>query len=71
MITFRTDVVSGPYLRQAILDQINASGMASANDTTAPADVMQQLQQLGELHHAGVLTDEEFAAKKTELLGRF
>jgi hypothetical protein len=29
---------------------------------------MQALQQLGELRAAGVLTDEEFAAKKAELL---
>lgn len=29
-----------------------------------------QLQRLGELREAGVLTDEEFAAKKAELLGR-
>jgi hypothetical protein len=31
---------------------------------------MGQIQQLGALHEAGVLTDEEFANKKAELLGR-
>ncbi|MFJ4284049.1 SHOCT domain-containing protein [Paenarthrobacter nicotinovorans] len=35
-----------------------------------PVDVMAQLQQLGQLRDAGVLTDDEFAAKKSDLLGR-
>jgi Short C-terminal domain/Domain of unknown function (DUF4429) len=34
------------------------------------ADVTDQLRKLGELHAAGILTDAEFSAKKTELLGR-
>lgn len=36
---------------------------APVDDTTA------QLQQLAELHAQGVLTDEEFAAKKAQILG--
>lgn len=32
-------------------------------------DKIKQLKQLGELHEQGVLTDEEFAAQKTKLLG--
>jgi len=28
-----------------------------------------QLQQLGQLHEQGVLTDEEFAAQKAKILG--
>jgi len=38
----------------------------------APASTgidMAQLKQLGDLHTAGVLTDEEFAAAKAKLLG--
>ena len=37
----------------------------------APAvdDQMAQLEKLGELHDNGVLTDEEFAAKKQQILG--
>jgi hypothetical protein len=38
----------------------------------APASTgidMEQLKQLGDLHAAGVLTDEEFAAAKAKLLG--
>jgi hypothetical protein len=33
-----------------------------------PEDVMATLEKLGELKAKGVLTDEEFAAKKAELL---
>ena len=33
-------------------------------------DVAAQLQKLADLRDAGILTDEEFAAKKTELLAR-
>jgi hypothetical protein len=32
-------------------------------------DGMAELQQLAELHKQGVLTDEEFAAKKAQILG--
>jgi Short C-terminal domain len=35
----------------------------------AQADVLSQLQQLGELKAAGVLTEEEFAAQKAKILG--
>ncbi|MEV0608110.1 PH domain-containing protein [Polymorphospora rubra] len=35
----------------------------------ASPDPMAQLAQLAELHRAGVVTDEEFAAKKAQLLG--
>jgi len=34
----------------------------------APAFDMEALKQLGDLHSAGILTDEEFAAAKAKLL---
>lgn len=33
-------------------------------------DVPEQTRKLAELHNDGVLTDEEFASKKAELLAR-
>ncbi|NGO69960.1 DUF4429 domain-containing protein [Streptomyces boncukensis] len=33
-----------------------------------PADVAERIRHLGELHEAGLLTDDEFTAKKAELL---
>ncbi len=32
-------------------------------------DKINELQQLGQLHEQGVLTDEEFAAQKAKILG--
>jgi Short C-terminal domain len=34
----------------------------------AESDMLAQLQQLGQLREAGVLTDEEFAAQKAKIL---
>jgi hypothetical protein len=36
----------------------------------APPDVMDQIRKLGTLHAEGVLSEEEFASKKAELLAR-
>lgn len=33
-----------------------------------PADIAERIRHLGELHEAGLITDDEFTAKKTELL---
>ena len=43
---------------------------ASSEATAGPVDHVTQLQQLAGLRDAGVLTDEEFAAKKAEILAR-
>jgi hypothetical protein len=69
--------------QQAGYDQAYAEGAAAAQQQAAyaaPAPAApapaggsavdyEQLKQLGELHAAGVLTDEEFAAAKAKLLG--
>ncbi|MDJ0462928.1 DUF4429 domain-containing protein [Streptomyces sp. H27-C3] len=43
-----------------------------ASGTTAgrrdPADIAERIRHLGDLHEAGLVTDEEFSAKKAELL---
>jgi len=50
-----------------------APDVAAAAAPAAPAalsdDVYDQLKKLGELREAGILTDEEFQAKKTQILG--
>ena len=43
--------------------------MTAAAAPAAPEDPTAQLQQLAQLHDQGILTDEEFAAKKKQLLG--
>ena len=47
--------------------------LVSPAEATPPADadaVLAALERLGDLHKRGILTDEEFSAKKTELLSR-
>jgi hypothetical protein len=65
--------------QQAAIDAAVAEQLAAQQAATAPApapaasgptdEVIGQLKQLGELRDAGILTDEEFAAKKAQLLG--
>lgn len=61
--------------QQAAYEQGAAEAQAAAAPAApAPAPAaggidMDQLKQLGDLHAAGVLTDEEFAAAKAKLLG--
>jgi len=43
--------------------QYAAPAAPAAPDTTA------ELQQIAQLHAQGILTDEEFAAKKAQILG--
>jgi hypothetical protein len=46
-----------------------APAAAAAAPVGASDDLTAQLGQLAQLHQAGVLTDEEFAAAKAKLLG--
>ena len=61
--------------QDAIQQDAYQQGMAAAQQQApppeaAPASIdMEQLKQLAELHSAGVLNDEEFAAAKAKLLG--
>jgi membrane protease subunit (stomatin/prohibitin family) len=48
--------------------QSPASAAAAAVPTVSPAEVMSTLEKLAELKTKGILTQEEFDAKKTELL---
>ena len=65
------DVQEAAY-QQGVAD---AQAQAQAAPAPAPAvaapanDLTAQLQQLSQLHNAGVLSDEEFAAAKAKVLG--
>jgi hypothetical protein len=66
-------IVSEVRDRLATRTRVSATGPQPSESQPPPqvqSDVLAQLKQLGELRDAGVLTDEEFAAKKTELLAR-
>ena len=44
---------------------------SNSSPNLASVDVMNLLEKLGQLRDSGILTDEEFVAKKTDLLNRF
>jgi hypothetical protein len=49
---------------------VKQSAASPTSETQAPDDIFFKLERLAELHKKGIISDEEFAAKKTELLGR-
>ncbi|MFV2179977.1 SHOCT domain-containing protein, partial [Actinomadura sp. LOL_011] len=65
---------TAPLARQPQLDppvqQPNRLQATPAVQATTPEQVMALLKQLGELRDAGVITPEEFEAKKKDLLDR-
>ncbi len=66
-------VAMGQVLAQSMQSALQGGASAAAAGTAAPAgvrpeDVMATLEKLGELKAKGILTDDEFNAKKAELL---
>jgi membrane protease subunit (stomatin/prohibitin family) len=55
-------------LSQGLSGSQNQAAAAAASATVKPDDVMATLEKLGELKTKGILTQEEFDAKKAELL---
>ncbi|MBR8641466.1 DUF4429 domain-containing protein [Streptomyces tuirus] len=56
----------------AVLAAVRTSSPVAAVSAAAPrrdpADIAERIRHLGELHQAGLVTDEEFSVKKAELL---
>ncbi|MER6343867.1 DUF4429 domain-containing protein [Streptomyces sp. NPDC001595] len=56
----------------AVLEAVRSRGAvavpAAAVRHRDPADIAERIRHLGELHQAGLVTDEEFSSKKAELL---
>lgn len=59
---------AGVALGQVMAQQLQGGLQGGAAAGVKPAEVMATLEKLGELKAKGVLTEEEFAAKKAELL---
>ena len=59
---------------RAFVDTVKTQMVAGKSSTPSspeqPRDPVDQLERLGKLHAAGVLTDDEFSAKKAEILAR-
>lgn len=60
----------GEALVAAFREVRGARSAASSAPAAFEPDAMDQLRKLGDLHQAGILTDDEFASKKAELLDR-
>lgn len=60
-------VALGQAMAGALSGAVNPGQAAPAGSSTA--DVLAQIEKLNELHKAGALTDEEFAAMKAKILG--
>ena len=54
---------------QAAYAQTQAAPPQAAPAPAAPTDSTAELERLAKLHESGALTDEEFAAAKSKLLG--
>ena len=67
-IDFKTDPKTAELLKTKILELMNAPRTSSPS--SSQLDPTEQLGKLADLHKAGVLTDDEFATKKAELLKR-
>ncbi|MGW7258428.1 DUF4429 domain-containing protein [Streptomyces sp. NPDC054834] len=52
----------------AVRDRRPAAAVPAAAARRDPADIAERIRHLGELHQAGLVTDEEFSFKKAELL---
>jgi hypothetical protein len=65
-IEFKSTPMVAPQLKSTILELMNGS----APEKTSAPDPADQLVRLAELHRDGILSDEEFASKKAEILGR-
>jgi RES domain-containing protein len=50
-------------------DEMSDEEWAEVEKADAQPDYLFELERLAELHKQGILTDEEFAAKKTQVLG--
>jgi hypothetical protein len=60
----------GRIVREAVKDVRGWAGAAPVPPPGPGPSPVEAIRQLGELRDAGLLSDEEFQAKKTELLGR-
>lgn len=63
----RRGLIVGAAVGSAAARRANNNNEQPAQDDTG--DQMAQLEKLGELKSQGILTEEEFAAKKKQILG--
>ncbi len=68
-LPFAAAVLQAVRAAGAVADSADREPMRRAGDTRRdPADIADRIRHLGDLHEAGLLTDDEFSAKKADLL---
>lgn len=60
----------GRLVREAVKDVRGWAGVAPVSPPGPGPSPVEAIRELGKLRDAGLLTEEEFQSKKTELLGR-
>lgn len=56
--------------QQAEIDRLKAQQAQNVQSSSSQVDVTEKIQKLGDLHQKGLLTDEEFAKMKMQLLSQ-
>jgi Domain of unknown function (DUF4429)/Short C-terminal domain len=69
-VTFRRGQERGFNMIRAAVEQHIAAQHAGARSAAGEPDIPEQIKRLGELRDQKLITDEEFEAKKAELLDR-
>ena len=65
-----TSLMLGSHPAQQRGNMDRDQSLPAVDPATGGDDVMEQIAKLGQLRDAGLLTEEEFSAKKADLLGR-
>jgi hypothetical protein len=65
-----SDSIAHPQSHSQINTQINAQATQPSHSESVPLGTIELLKKLGELRDAGVLTEDEFQSKKSEMLSR-
>ncbi len=55
---------------ETVKAQMDSAKSSKGSTSDQTPDPIEQLERLGKLHSAGVLTDAEFESKKAEILAR-
>ncbi len=61
---------AGADAAHPVREEFDRAGAAVSSALSCPDDPLAMIDRLAELRASGILTDQEFVAKKTELLGR-
>lgn len=68
-IEFKSTFVMAPKIKQLVLELMSGQE-GSRTEGDLSDDIATKIKKLADLHQAGIITDDEFQSKKTDLLNR-